>query len=207
MTKTLPPHSAIRPLAVEDVDAIVEVSDKAFPPDQSATREKVLYRLQACPELCLGLFIRSYDAKEKAKNADGEDDQLPSPTTSVISEKLVAVILATKMRSDLVTKGSMGMPEGPDDEENGHKEDGNTVGVHAVCVDPEYQGKSIGSILMNDYVQRISTNGVASRIALIATDDNAPFYEKLGFTNQGESDCKYPPGVVWNDLYIDLSYN
>lgn len=206
MTKTLPPHSAIRPLAVPDVDAVVELSDKAFPPGQSSSREKVLYRLEACPELCLGLFIRSYDPKDKAKT-DDEDDQLPHPTTSVISEKLVAVILATKMRSDFVTKGAMMLPEGPDDEENGHKEDGSTVGVHAMCVDPEYQGKSIGSILMNDYLQRISTNGVANRVALIATDDNVPFYSKLNFSNRGESECKYPPGVVWNDLCIDLSYN
>lgn len=209
MTKSLPPHSVIRPLAVDDVDAIIEVSHKAFPPAQAASREKVLYRLKACPELCLGLFIRSYEPKDKTKGEenDSDDDQLPSATTTIVDEKLVAVILATKMRTGLVTKGSMEMPSGPDDEDNGHKEDGTTVGIHAVCVDPDYQRKSIGSILMNDYVQRISTNGVANRIALIATKDFAPFYENLGFDNEGVSDCKDPPGVTWYDLSIGLMYN
>lgn len=39
----IPAHIYFRPLQVEDVDKVVELEAKGFPPDERATREKVCF--------------------------------------------------------------------------------------------------------------------------------------------------------------------
>lgn len=62
--------------------------------------------------------------------------------------------------------------------------------IKDVVVRPEYQGRGIGKILINELLKYIGDNGVKGTdifIELCAFPDKIPFYEKLGFsTNEGQ---------------------
>lgn len=56
--------------------------------------------------------------------------------------------------------------------------------IKDVVVRPEYQGKGIGRILINELLKFINDNGVSNTeifVELCAMPDKIPFYEKLGF--------------------------
>ena len=56
--------------------------------------------------------------------------------------------------------------------------------IKDVIVRPEYQGKGLGRVLINELLKYINENGVKdTRIAveLCAMPDKIPFYEKFGF--------------------------
>lgn len=56
--------------------------------------------------------------------------------------------------------------------------------IKDVVVRPEYQGKGIGRILINELLKFINDNGVSNAeifVELCAMPDKIPFYEKLGF--------------------------
>ena len=56
--------------------------------------------------------------------------------------------------------------------------------VKDVVVRPEYQGKGIGRILMNELLKFINDNGIKNTeifVELCAMPDKIPFYEKFGF--------------------------
>ena len=58
--------------------------------------------------------------------------------------------------------------------------------IKDVVVRPEYQGKGLGRILINELLKYINDNGVkGTRIAveLCAMPDKIPFYEKFGFVS------------------------
>ncbi len=58
--------------------------------------------------------------------------------------------------------------------------------VKDVVVRPEYQGKGIGKMLMNELLTFINTNGLPGTeiyVELCALPDKAAFYEKLGFSS------------------------
>lgn len=160
---------------------------------------------------------------ETSRSNNVEDDQVPSgneefdrfmpPPRSVLkSERLIGQIIATKMRSPVVTDIAMGIPQlneetglrCDDSDERGHHEDGRTIGIHSLVVDPAFRDMHVGSTLMRDYIQRITTQHVADRIALIAHDHLVPFYTKLGFFNEGLSKVELAGGG-WNDMWIPLS--
>ena len=57
--------------------------------------------------------------------------------------------------------------------------------IKDVVVSPEYQGKGIGRMLINELLKYISDNGIKGTsvfVELAAVPDKMPFYEKLGFT-------------------------
>ena len=56
--------------------------------------------------------------------------------------------------------------------------------IKDVVVRPEYQGKGIGRILINELFKFINDNGISGTgifVELSAMPDKIPFYEKLGF--------------------------
>lgn len=81
----------------------------------------------------------------------------------------------------------------------GHQEHGRTIAVHSVAVLPTFRNRGLGEIIMRSYKQRIRGSGIADRISLVAHDHSIRFYEKLGFVNQGASQCKFGGGG-WFDI-------
>lgn len=227
-----PPNLSIRPLTIDDVELCVALETKGFPESERCSAEKFKYRLTVCPELCSGLFIREYGYKYNAINLpevaeklekekltkggetgsqdddeiaedDEEDDYENLPVKlSVVKETLVGHIIATKIYTERITETSMDLPiEG--DATTGHIEQSRTIGIHGLVIDPEWQGKNLGTLLMHDYIQKLSNQDLGSKVVIIAHKRLIPFYEKIGFIDHGESACKFA-GEVWYDLSIDL---
>lgn len=221
-----PPNLSIRPLTIEDLDQCLSLESKGFPPDERCSEEKFRYRLTVCPELCSGLFIRDYSYKYNAINLpqvaekleqendakkqqgqeveeDNPDDMEELPVrSSVIKETLIGHIIGTKIYYPKVTEASMGLPK-DDDETAGHIENSRYIGIHSLVIDPEWQGKNLGTLIMHDYIQKLSNQDLGDKVALLAKDKLVQFYEKIGFTNLGESQCKFA-NTTWNDLSMDL---
>ncbi|MBQ5317690.1 MAG: GNAT family N-acetyltransferase [Oscillospiraceae bacterium] len=57
--------------------------------------------------------------------------------------------------------------------------------IKDVVVRPEYQGKGIGRMLVNELLKFVNDNGIKGTqvfVELAAVPDKIPFYEKIGFT-------------------------
>lgn len=221
-----PPNLSIRPLTIEDIDQCIALENKGFTePGHRCSPEKFKYRLTVCPELCSGLFIRDYkfkynainlpsvaaDLEKKHEESKGdealddvnEDDLEDLPVkSSVIKETLVGHIIGTKMPSSTVTDGAMELPE-EGDSQKGHQEHSRFIGIHSLVIDPEWQGKNLGTLIMHDYIQKLSNQDLGDKVALLCEDKLIPFYEKIGFTNAGKSSSTFG-GVSWNDMTMDL---
>ncbi|EGV60452.1 aries arylalkylamine N-acetyltransferase [Yamadazyma tenuis ATCC 10573] len=215
-----PPNLSIRPLTIEDVDQCIALEAKGFSKNERATLQKLKYRLTVCPELCSGLFIRDYKYKYNAINLpsvaeslekkhevvkrSGDDDDLEDlpMSSSVIKETLVGHIIGTKMSSARVTNEAMDLPTDNDDT-TGHIEGSRYIGIHSLVIDPEWQGKNLGTLIMHDYIQKLSNQDLGDKVSLLCKDKLVPFYEKIGFNNLGQSECKFG-GVSWIDMSMDL---
>lgn len=221
-----PPNLSIRPLTIEDVDQCVELESKGFDANERCSPEGLKYRLTVCPELCSGLFIRDYGYKYNAINLpevaekleketeqnrkagkevedDNPDDLEDLPIkSSVTKETLIGHIIGTKTYGPKITDASMTMASDKD-ETAGHIENSRYIGIHSLVIDPEWQGKNLGTLIMHDYIQKLSNQDLGDKVSLLAKDKLVPFYEKIGFSNLGESECKFA-GTKWNDLYMDL---
>jgi ribosomal protein S18 acetylase RimI-like enzyme len=154
------------------------------------TQSKFCYRLGACPELCLGLFV------ENEQDSD-------SPT-------LIGHVIAVRSPYTRITDGSMSMPENwraLDDEPVfvnneliGNHKYGDTIAIHSVAVSPEYQGKKIGRALVRAYLEHLRRGCFGARkVVLIAHDYLMSFYESVGFKSQGKSQSTFAGGI-WFDM-------
>ncbi|KAK8223784.1 hypothetical protein IWZ00DRAFT_361041 [Phyllosticta capitalensis] len=189
------------------LDSCVALENATFPPNERGDEAKFLYRLTVCGELCMGLFTTS----------TAPDSNVPTTSTAHIVESgsperkeiLLAQILATKTRNELISDDDMKVPadwrEKPHDAMRslGHQEDGRTVAIHSLAVLPEYQKRGLGRTLLRAYIQRIQNSGVADRISIITHDALVPFYEDAGFTNRGPSKNQHG-GVQWVDMVLDF---
>jgi GNAT superfamily N-acetyltransferase len=52
----------------------------------------------------------------------------------------------------------------------GHQEAGRTIVLHSVAILPHFQGRGLGRVLMQGYIQQMNGAAVADRLALIAHD-------------------------------------
>ncbi|KAL2872309.1 polyamine acetyltransferase [Aspergillus lucknowensis] len=185
----------VQVLTESNVDDCVLV-EEAFPEQERCSREKFIYRLGRCPELCLGLFTLPILS---------EDEPKPRPT-------LVGHIIATRTASPYVTDKAMELPADwqtnrstmVDGEIVGHDETGRSIAIHSLAVLREHQGKHVGSTLMKAYIQRIREAAIADRIVIIAHDHLVPFYQSFGFENRGPSKCQFGGGG-WTDLVLEFS--
>jgi GNAT superfamily N-acetyltransferase len=119
---------------------------------------------------------------------------------------LLGHICATKTTNPTVADSDMAIPE-PNtttvDPSVGHKETGRTLCIHSLAVLPQYQRRGLGKTLMKAYLQRMETQGVADRVALIAHEELIPYYENLGFRNVGRSEAQFGGGG-WTDMVREL---
>lgn len=117
---------------------------------------------------------------------------------------LLGHIVGTKTTSQYVTDDDMKIPSSDNpDPKLGHKEEGRTVCIHSLAVLPQYQKRGLGKTLVMAYVQRMEQQGVADRLALIAHEELIPYYESLGFENQGKSDAQFGGGG-WFSMIREL---
>ncbi|KAJ5135761.1 uncharacterized protein N7515_005039 [Penicillium bovifimosum] len=171
-----------RTLSIDDVKICVSV-EEAFTEAERCSEEKFYYRLGACPELCLGLFI---------ENEDGSG-----------SDKLIAHVIALRTHDTRITDGAVGMPcdwrslDGEpvfvDGELIGNHKYGENIAIHSVAVSPEYQGKKVGRAFVRAYIEYLRG------AVLIAHDYLVKFYEGAGFKNLGKSESTFAGGG-WYDM-------
>lgn len=117
---------------------------------------------------------------------------------------LLAHVVASKGRSEVVTDDSMDFPKDwrtatPNVEPTGHHDDGRTICLHSLAVLPMFQGSGLGRTLLMAYIQHMNGAGIADRIALIAHDHLVGYYEKFGFVNRGSSKATFGGGG-WVDM-------
>ncbi|SCU99804.1 LANO_0F03752g1_1 [Lachancea nothofagi CBS 11611] len=189
MSSTLPLHMYIRPLTIEDTHEVRALENKGFPPEERASLENTEFRLTVCPELCSGLFIRDVEGIE------------------VKGEKLIGHIMGTKVPAaagnaqgpPMISLESMGKV---------HDEASGTVGIHSVVIALEHQKKNLATLLLTDYIQKLSNQEVGQRIVIIAHEPLVPFYERIGFQLHGENrDVKSDPAFSkskWCDMVREL---
>ncbi|KAJ5554867.1 hypothetical protein N7535_007311 [Penicillium sp. DV-2018c] len=187
-------HPFVQLLSTSNVEDCVKV-EAAFPEQERCSYDKFIYRLTRCPELSLGLF---------SLPILGEGEPKPRP-------QLVGHIIATRTSEPLVTDYSMKLPanwknerwSSEDGHAVGHVEGGSTIAIHSLAVDPDHQGKQVGSTLMKSYIHRIREAQIAERIAIIAHDHLVSFYESFGFVSHGPSACQFGGGG-WVDMVLEL---
>ncbi|KAI1276732.1 hypothetical protein F5Y07DRAFT_127820 [Xylaria sp. FL0933] len=220
----------IRPLTISDLESCVALENAAFPNLARCSRDKFVYRLTACPELCMGVFCTVVPSNAKGWEIDtlhtahavetGRDDAAVSV--------LLAHIVATRSHDDVVTDEAMGCPRGKNDDDAarsskdgddngdgdgdekkdknrriGHQEFGRTVCIHSVAVHPKLQGVGLGKLIVKAYVQQVKNSALASRIALICQEYLINYFKRFGFSHNGPSKAKLG-GDGWNDMVLDL---
>ncbi len=213
------PHVFVRPLGPRDLPQCVALEQLAFPPNERATEQKIAYRLRVCPELTAGIFLRTFSfASNESSSSQLEDSEFSSqidedkfgPSKVITDEKLIAHIHATKIKSQTVTAETMDIPvldswgRKVSSSNIGHSEDGINVALHSLAVHPDYRNQSLGSLLLTDYIQRLSNLKVAAKIVIIAHEELVSYYTRLGFVDYGLSECNWG-GVKWHDLAISLT--
>lgn len=87
----------------------------------------------------------------------------------------------------------------------GHDDSGSTIAIHGVIVHPEFRGRRLGSLMVKDYIQKMAQQDVAETVCLLCKESLVPFYAGLGFTDKGESQCRFA-GVVWHDMVLKLEH-
>lgn len=163
-----------------------------------------VYRLTVCGELSLGLFTTSDDAPAQVVTASTAH-VVESGAAPERKEFLLAHICATKTRNELISDDDMKVPPNwrdqphPADATVGHQEDGRTIALHSLAVEPKFQGQGLGKTLLKAYVQRMQNSGVADRISILTYDRLVSFYESVGFENRGASKVQYGGGG-WVDM-------
>lgn len=79
---------------------------------------------------------------------------------------------------------------------------GGYVGILSLVVDPKYYGNGIASQLLSELATRSKENH-RQGMTLTCLEELIPFYEKNGYTNEGESDSQHA-GELWYNLVLDL---
>lgn len=202
-------HPYVQTLSLSNLESCVALEDAVFPVEERCSREKFIYRLTTCPELCLGLF--------SSTPSDSPNSSIPTypsarPAYSAspdLKSVLIAMVISTKTTSPTVTDESMNVA--PDWETkpsnttlHGHREDGRTIAIHSLCVLPSFQGRGLGKTILKSYQQRMETSGIADRVALLAHDHLVPMYEGMGFEARGKSNVRFGGGG-WNDLAYEFA--
>ncbi|ODV97689.1 hypothetical protein PACTADRAFT_47558 [Pachysolen tannophilus NRRL Y-2460] len=223
-----PEHLYIRPLTIYDLNQCNQLEISGFPENQRCTLEKFRYRLTVCPELCSGIFIRKFTTRSSnsslsSSSGDGnigtdaeEDDYEYYHNSKFESEKLIGHIIGTKIFDQRITERSMEIPKYitntsttidptiPDNDKVGHVETSSTIGVHSVVIDNQYRNMKLATLLIKDYIQKLTQQEIGDKIVIICHEELIPFYERIGFIDDGVSECQFG-GAKWHDMFIPLS--
>lgn len=196
-------HPYTQTLSISDVESCTKLEEETFPPNERCTREKFQYRLRRCGELSLGIFT-SHSNDEIATSHTSAPVYSGAPQRKAV---LLGHVIATKTTNPTVTDDDMAIPSPSDtkpDPKIGHKEEGRTICIHSLAVLPTYQRRGLGRTLMEAYLQRMESHGVADRAALIAHEHLIPYYENFGFRNLGKSEAQFGGGG-WYDMVKELN--
>ncbi|KAI0909313.1 hypothetical protein F4823DRAFT_595055 [Ustulina deusta] len=204
----------IRPLTISDLESCVALENAAFAkPAFRCSRDKFVYRLTTCAELCMGVFCTVVPSNTKGWEIDtlhtahtvetGRDDAAVSV--------LLAHIVATRTHDEVVTDDSMSYPHddntaksnGDADPRIGHQEFGRTVCIHSLAVHPKLQGVGIGKLIVKAYMQQVKNSALADRVALICQEYLINYYRRFGFCHMGPSRATFGGGG-WHDMVFDL---
>lgn len=196
----------VRPLTHSDLESCTVLEAAAFSEEHRADRDKIQYRLLACPELCLGLFCTVVPSKAKDFDVDTLATAKPVETgreDGAVSV-LLAHVIATRCNGDLVTDTAMDYPKDfrecrANKTSLGHQEAGRTVALHSLAVHPKLQGCGLGKLLMKAYLQQTKNAALADRVSLICQDYLVNYYVKHGFKHLGPSAAGFGGGG-WHDM-------
>ncbi|KAG0649432.1 Arylalkylamine N-acetyltransferase [Hyphodiscus hymeniophilus] len=202
-------HPYTRPLTISDLDSVVALENASFEdPSERATREKFIYRLNKCNELCLGIFCTVVpDSGITAETIPtGHPVETSRPNGAICV--LIGHVVAAKTNDLSATDKSMDFPkdwdsEHPSKSDLGHQEAGRTIVLHSVAVLPQFQGRGLGRVLLQAYIQQMNGAGIADRLVLIAHDHKVGWYERFGFQNRGRSKAQFGGGE-WYDMVYEL---
>lgn len=134
-----------------------------------------IYRLSKCGELCLGIFCTVVPGSGiKAETLDTGRPVETSRRNGAICV-LIGHVVAAKTNDPVASDKSMDYPKDwdsphPTKSDTGHQEAGRTIVLHSVAILPQFQGRGLGRVLMQAYIQQINGAGIADRLALIAHD-------------------------------------
>ena len=107
--------------------------------------------------------------------------------------------MGTKIPHEFITIESMGKLQ---------VESSNHIGIHSVVIKPEYQKKNLATLLLTDYIQKLSNQEIGNKIVLIAHEPLVPFYERVGFKiiaeNTNVAKDKSFAEVKWIDMEREL---
>ncbi len=84
----------------------------------------------------------------------------------------------------------------------GHDPDAPNVVIMSVVVDPLYQGRGLSTVLMVEFVQRMSDMDKAT-IHLMCKEHHVPLYKKFGYRYIGPSASSHG-GVQWHEMLMEL---
>ncbi|GMM36226.1 polyamine acetyltransferase [Saccharomycopsis crataegensis] len=150
-----------------------------------------------------------------SNNTADNSEYIPDETSSIVSERLIGHLLSTKIRKEFIQEADMEVPEwfvkndgtspvrNGNDDKVGHVESSDIIGLHSVAVHSEFRGKKIGSLMLHDYLQKLSNQQVGSIISIMAKPGLVKYYESVGFVDKGISDYNYG-GAEWHDMHIEL---
>lgn len=131
--------------------------------------------------------------------------------SSRVKETLIGHIIATKTIDSTINDLTMEIPkldkygrkDASESEHRGHGDDGTYIAIHSVVVSPKHQGSGIGTLMLTDYIQRMEAVGAGRALILIAVEKNVPFYQSIGFNDDGISECKHAD-TEWHNLSKSL---
>jgi len=84
----------------------------------------------------------------------------------------------------------------------GHDPAGKTRVVFSLAVDPQFQGRGVGQLLMERFISDSRKSGALS-ILLICRRSLIPFYKRFGFVYRGPSNATYG-GYRWHEMVLPL---
>jgi len=68
---------------------------------------------------------------------------------------------------------------------------GSGLNIDGIYILPEYQGKGIGSFIINDLIREASHSGESIYLQVFKTNPARELYQRLGFEFSGETDTHY----------------
>jgi ribosomal protein S18 acetylase RimI-like enzyme len=84
----------------------------------------------------------------------------------------------------------------------GHDANGRYIVIMSVVVHPDYQGKSMASVLMKHFIESMQDLG-KEEIFLICQTELIGLYEKFDFVLMGKSNSDHG-GLSWHDMSLTL---
>lgn len=178
MTSPTPATSApiltFRPIRPEDLETVIEIENQGFTPEEAATPEAFAIRIKQIPD--------TFIVAEHTEPETGETTVVGFIDGPVVGQRYI-----TDDLFDTVV---------PNPVEFGHQS------VLGIAVRPALRKHGIGAALVKELI-RVASAAKRETITLTCRDMLIPFYERLGFKNEGKSESTHG-GYVWYNMIFQL---